>query len=451
MIVPKSRLIFWSGVIFLPFTVLMALVPNFIMLSIGLIVCFVVLVLVDAMAAYEQLDGIRVQLPGVIRLSKGKGGKFELRIKNTKNKTGTYRIGLPLPMDIEVDERDYTIEIPEETPALFFKWPCKALRQGKFLLQQSYIEGYSPMGFWSVRRTQKVQSEIRVYPNLFIEQKKLTALFMNRGLGIHTQRQVGKGRDFEQLREYLPGDSFDDIHWKATAKHSMAITKVFQIERTQEVYVIIDASRLSARTIDDGNNDPQGGRVLRTTILERFITAALVMGLAAEKQGDLFGVSVFDDRIRGFLQARNGKNHYNACRDLLYTIEPNNISPDFSELITFIETRIRRRALLVFLTNLDDPVISEGFTKDIDLIGRRHLLMVNMLRPKNADPIFSGVPVLKTDDLYQRLGGHFLYSKLRETETFLQRHGIMFSLLENENLCTELISKYLTIKKRQIL
>jgi len=55
----------------------------------------------------------------------------------------------------------------------------------------------------------------------------------------------GKGRDFEKLREYIPGDSLDDIHWKATAKRGHPVTKVFQIERTQEVYVILDASRLS--------------------------------------------------------------------------------------------------------------------------------------------------------------------------------------------------------------
>ena len=92
------------------------------------------------------------------------------------------------------------------------------------------------------------QSEIRVYPNLFTERRNLAALFLHRGaFGLHAQRQVGKGREFEKLREYMPGDSFDEIHWKATAKRGRPITKVFQIERTQEVYVVIDASRLSAR------------------------------------------------------------------------------------------------------------------------------------------------------------------------------------------------------------
>src|SRR5204863_1117351 len=92
------------------------------------------------------------------------------------------------------------------------------------------------------------RSEIRVYPNLLNERKNLAALFLHRGsFGMHAQRQIGKGRDFEKLREYIPGDSYDEVHWKATAKRGRPVTKIFQIERTQEVYVIIDASRLSAR------------------------------------------------------------------------------------------------------------------------------------------------------------------------------------------------------------
>ena len=95
-----------------------------------------------------------------------------------------------------------------------------------------------------------MQSEIRVYPNLLTERKNLAALFLNRGtFGIHAQRQVGKGRDFEKLREYVPGDGYDEIHWKATARRGRPITKVFQIEKTQEIYVIVDASRLSAREV----------------------------------------------------------------------------------------------------------------------------------------------------------------------------------------------------------
>jgi len=136
------------------------------------------------------------------------------------------------------------------------------------------------------------------------------------GFGIHAHRQVGKGREFEKLRDYVPGDGSEDIHWKATARRGRPVTKVFQIERTQEVYVALDASRLSAR--EDA--------------IERHISTALLIGMAAEKQGDLFGLLSFSDRVENFLRAANGTTHYHACRDAIHALQPRKVNPDFDEV-----------------------------------------------------------------------------------------------------------------------
>ena len=175
------------------------------------------------------------------------------------------------------------------------------------------------------------------------------------------------------------------------------------------------------------------------------------MDLAAERQGDLFGMLTFDDRVQKFLGAKSGKAHYNACRDALYTLRPQRVTPDFSELFTFIGTRIRRRALLLFLTNLDDPVLAESFVRNIKLISRRHLVLVNALKPPGVKPLFSSSSVASINDLYAHLGGHFLWQSLHETGKVLERNGIGFSLLDNEKMCAQLVSKYLGVKQRQIL
>jgi uncharacterized protein (DUF58 family) len=294
---------------------------------------------------------------------------------------------------------------------------------------------------------------VRVYPNLGAERRNLSALFLNRGtFGLHAQRQVGKGRDFEKLRDYIPGDSYDDVHWKATAKRGRPVTKIFQIERTQELYVIVDASRLSGREIaraPDGPEAPEPRPV--ELILERFITSALILGLAAERQGDLFGLITFTNKVETFVRAKNGQAHYDACRDALYTLRPQTVTPDFDELATFIRLRLRRRALLVFLTALDDPVLAESFTRNMDLLARQHLVFVNMMKPPGADPLFSDAAVASTDDLYGRLGGHLQWHNLRELEKVLQRRGVRFSLLDNERMSTQLVSQYVSVKQRQIL
>ncbi len=423
--------------------------------AIGLTIGFLAIVMVDAAGSRKLLAGIHVTLPAVVRLSVGRESAMILSIESNADKIKQLRLGLAFPREIYSPNEDLVTKLPAETPHCRVAWPFRALKQGLYLLENCYLETTSSMGFWSLRRTQAARAEVRVYPDLFRERKKLSGLFLNRGIGIHALRQVGKGREVEQLREYLPGDSYEDIHWKATARRGQPITKVYQIERTQQIYVIIDGSRLSVR-----NSDPHGARSAilgapevddRTSILERYAAAALVMGLAADRQADEFGLLVFDDRVRKFVRAKSGKAHYDGCRDALHTLQAKSVTPDFGELFTFIATKIRRRALLVMLTNLDDPVLAESFTANIDVISRRHLVLVNMLKPAGAQPLFSDRLANDVDDIYRKLGNHLLWRQLRETEKYLRRHGVGFYLLENENLCTDIVSQYLTVKRRQLL
>jgi len=113
--------------------------------------------------------------------------------------------------------------------------------------------------------------------------------------------------------------------------------------------------------------------------------------------------------------------------------------------------RLRRRALLVFLTALDDPVLAESFVRNMDLLCRQHLVLVNMTRPPGADPLFSQPDASSTDDMYQHLGGHLRWQKLRELEKVLQRRGVRFSLLKNEKMSAQLVSQYMAVKQRQAL
>jgi uncharacterized protein (DUF58 family) len=444
MIAPRSRLIFWTAAVVLPFAFLAAVSSTAMGVSLAFIALLFLTAIADAISARRNLDGIGVVLPAVTRASRDREVKLELRIRNPQQNSRWLRIGLPWPREIEAASGEMDTVLPAESEWSQLTWPFKPLKRGNYKIDTAFVEGTSPLGFWSARMPVPVQSEIRVYPNLLTERKKLAALFLNRGqFGTHEQRQVGKGRDFEKLREYVPGDGYDEIHWKATARRGKPITKVFQIEKTQEVYVIVDASRLSARKAKD---NAEGD-----SVLERFVTAALVLGLAAEQQGDLFGLLTFADRVEKFVRARNGQAHYHACRDALYTLQPKTVTPDFDELCTFIRQRLRRRALLIFLTALDDPALAENFVRNIDLISRQHLILVNMMQPHGVKPLFSNSNVASVDEVYQELGGHLRWQKLRELQKILQRHGVQFSLLQNERLSAELVSQYLSVKKRQLL
>ena len=445
MIVPRSRLLFWVAAIVLPFALIAAVAPASAAVALLLIGGFFLVAMVDAVGGGKSLAGIGVELPAIVRMSKGREAKVELRIRNERQQKKNLRLALAWPREIQPSEEEIDALLPADSEWSRIALACTPLQRGSYKLNSAFVECASPLGLWAARKSVPVQSDIRIYPNLLTERKNLAALFLNRGaFGIHAQRQVGKGRDFEKLREYVPGDGYDEIHWKATARRGKPITKVFQIEKTQEVYVIVDASRLSAR-------QPEQNSQTGTSVMERFVTAALVLGLAAEQQGDLFGLLTFSDKVEKFVRAKNGHAHYSACRDALYTLQPKIVTPDFDELCAFIRLRLRRRALLVFLTALDDPALAESFVRNIELIRRQHIVLVNMVQPPGVNPLFASPNVAEVDDLYRHLGGHLQWQKLRELQKVLQRRGVRFSLLDNERLSAEIVAQYMDVKQRQLL
>lgn len=440
MIVPRNPLLAVYAGLLVPAAIVAALSSDFRIIGFLIIGLVVLACLLDAVRAFTQLDGLHVQLDDSVRFFKDREGPIPVRFQHTAPHPRDLRFGLPLPAVFRSDQTDLAISLPVSTQALLVQWPATPLQRGQYQLDRCYVEAASPFGFWALRRAFPVSCELRVYPNLLADAKR-AASFLNRGLtGVHLQRQVGQGREFDKLREYLPGDDFGEIHWKATARKGKPITKVFQVEKTQEIYVIVDASRLTARPT----------ALSPEPLLERYVNTALLLGLAAERQGDLFGLVTFSDRVESFVRARNGKAHYSACRDALYTLQPKLVTPDFDELFTFLRLRLSRRALLVFLTELDDHVLAEAFQKRIGLL-RKHLIVAGMIRPEDARPVFANPQIKSLDDVYAELGGQMRLNQLRELEGILRRGGVRFYLFEPETLAHDLTIVYQNIKQRQLL
>ncbi len=446
MIVPTHRLMLWLLCVVVPAGLITAAAPALALAAWSLVLLLIAAALVDATLGLGRLRGIAACLPDLVRLTRDREGSIMVVVMNPGKQAMEIRLGLPFPEYVASEQDDVVIQLPDGHEQVTYEWICTGVRRGCYQMDRCYFERISPLKLWALRNSTEANTQIRVYPNLMRERRSLAALFLNStSLGIHAQRLVGKGRDFEKLREYIPGDSYEDIHWKASAKRGHPVTKVYQVERTQEVYVIIDASRLSARRANPLDPDDQESQ------LERFLTAALVVGMAAEKQGDNFGLMLFSDHVEKFVRARNGRTHYGACRDAIYTAEPRLVAPDFEEMATFIRTRLTRRALLVFLTSLDDPVLSESFVHNIQLLGRQHLIMTNMLVSPGVRPLFSAPDAARLEDVYRQLGGHYRWQDLQEVERVLQRRGVTFKLLNSESLCVDLVSQYIGVKQRQLI
>jgi len=445
MIVPRFSLILLASVTFIPLLGLAVSSPVMFLPAVLILGAVILVAAVDAFRGLHALKYLSVHLPEKLRWFQGRTAKLELIFETRIPRPFRLRAGLAFPPELVPVEEEMNISLPARVGSHHVLCECLPLRRGLFKIEGCYYEVPSPFHLWDVRGRNARSIEVRAYPNLESERKHVASLFLHTNrVGTQAVRQVGQGRDFEKLREYVPGDGYDTIHWKATARRGYPITKVFQVEKTQEIYVVIDASRLSARLQVPG--DPSQG-----THLDRYIAATLVLGLAAEKQGDLFGLLTFGDHVFNFVRARNGKEHYHACREALYRLEPQSVAPDFEEVASFIRLRLRRRALLVFMTDLDDPIIMEAFQRSADIICRKHLVIVQMLQTGKLQPVFTNPNVGAVDDLYQDLAQHLAWHDLRQLSLSLQQRGIALSLLDREEFSAQTISNYLRVKQRQLL
>ncbi len=455
MIVPRHRLIVLTALVLLPAGFMVSRYAELTLAAGAAALALLMVALLDATSGSRRFKAVQVTAPEIIRLTVDHAAQVGLTIAKPAGLSARVRIGLALPSAIASDQDALTIDLSSGHETCRVGWPCRSLRRGRFPVTRCHLEIGSRLGLWDVRQRFDLQSEIRAYPNLISGQQHMRGLFRRREWGQRVQRRVGKGREFEQLRDYMPGDSYEDIDWKATARRRYPITRVFQVEQAQEIYVVLDASRLSTRSaaylMDRRRQVRENGSESQTTIFERYITAALVMAVVADQVADRYGLLIFSDKPDGFIKAGRGRAHYNAIRDALYNRMPQAVSPDFDELFAFVGTHLRKRALLVFLTSLDDPVLAAGFMHSMSAAARQHILMVNMFRPPGAHPLFTSDRIRENQGIYQHLVGHMLWSALIETRRRLQQHGVGLSLLDKEALCSQLVSQYMEIKQRQIL
>jgi len=447
MIAPRLRLVLVMLFVAVPVATASGLNPGLLPASLLLIGLAVVTSLFDlalGLGRYRDLDFV---LPEVLRVTLAEREELEIQVKGATPTNETMRLGVGFPDGLEPEHTETALELNRSERIL--RMPFIGRSRGSFQIRSIYFDWHSLLGFWVYRDHRTVRCDVRIYPNLRVEGKQV-AHFLSRGaIGAHARPQIGRGREFEKLREYEEGDSFDAIHWKATAKRRFPVTKVFQLERSQEIYVAIDASRLSARPLLEPF--ARDDRTATTTHLDRAISAALLLCIAAERQGDRFGFLCFTDRVNHLLKARSGPAHFSACRELTVSLFSQTVSPDFAEIMATVKNRLKRRSLFVFLTSLDDPVIAEDFVRAVDLLCRQHLVLAVTIAPAGVQPLFDHTGVGNVDEIYRRLSGHLNWIKLQNLQRVLARKGVQFHVVPNQQAGLKLVSDYMNLKRRQLL
>jgi len=431
MIVPSRRLVVFAIVIAVPAAAATSLAADLAPVGWLVLAAWALFAFADAFFCLTRAEAIQLKTVSSLPLTKGLAAPLPVRVENLTRRVIALRVAVTAPPGVSVSEPVRELLSPAGTTVL--EWRCTGQARGDHALGELHAEIQSPLHLWFLRSRFPSGCTLRVYPNL--RDRATAAIFLrSAGAGIRRRRQLGKGKEFENLRHYMPGDSFEDVHWKATARRAFPMVKLYNVEHAQEVYAIIDCSRLSAR---------EGA-------LDRFVEAALHLALIANSQRDRFGLATFSDSTGQFVRAASGLAHFRLCRESIYRLAPRRVSPDFRDVFTALATTLRRRALLLFFTALDDALLAETFEHDISLLARRHVVLVNVVTPSGGKPLFQSEPEA-LDDLYGSLAAQISWNRMRRLQISLQNHGVRLAMVDAARLKLEVATQYMEVKGRQVL
>ena len=444
MFVPANRLIGLS-LAAAPLGVLAVWGPSGAALGLALWGSLALVAAMDAVWSAGHPPELRVEGPGQIRRAKGQTGTFSLGIETKGLPYGArLDVGVPFPREIESLREVQQVRVPAGEGTQRAEWSFLPYKRGEYTVDAVYIHRPSALGLWKFRHRIPCPLVFRVYPDLRQDRKVMANLLLNRGVtGARLQRVTGQGREYDQIRGYRPGDTPGDIHWKASAKRNSLVTKTYQIERTQEVYLAIDHSRLSARLHPSGPNGE------REPVLERYVSAANILAMAASREGDLFGLMTFARNTDRFVRAGAGPHHLRTIQNSLFTLEPENVYPDIDEWVRHTRVNLRRRSLIVLLTDLSDATTFDTLEDRVRLLSRTHLLVVAMIPLPGVMPLFSGPAT--PDDPWTRLAGHLMWRDLHAFRTRLHAQSVPLLLPRSEDLALDVVNQYLLIKQHQKL
>ncbi|MBF0432629.1 MAG: DUF58 domain-containing protein [Fibrobacteria bacterium] len=445
---PGNRLFLLFVVVFLPGITLVGSDSAYLPMGLLFILVGALILCSDILFSFRLTSKVKLVFEPLYRLTCNVEDQIIITIDNPERKRLMLRIGISFPDSITCENRVRDLTLTKDL-AIQLEWPCKPMTRGLFHIDQCCFEVRSMFGFFYFRKEVKNLFEIKVYPNLNKEYRKLASMFLNRNPeGAHTWKMLGKGREFEKLREYIPGDSFNDIHWKTSAKRGKPVTKVYQIEKTQHVYVVIDNSMQSGKMLQLAKNDSGSGQL--RSCLEQYISSSLIMASAAQRHGDCFGLLTFSNRAETFIKAGRGPRHYNLFRDALYNLQVQDVNQDFHDVISTIRLKIPRRSMILFLTHLDDSVLAEEFLHSVSLISQKHLVVVGVMQDRNVHALFKE-PVVQEYQLIEQLENHFTWQNLANLERQLRSCNVQLFKFQPEKISAQLINAYITIKQKQLI
>ncbi len=306
-------------------------------------------------------------------------------------------------------------------------------RRGPATFARPEVRVYSLLALWWVHFRVGEEEIMRVYPN-YAEVVKYGVLAGARRLGqmgVMKRRQRGEGTEFHQLREFRRGDRLAAIDWKATSRQGKLIAREFQEETDQQIFFLIECGR--RMRAQDGD----------LAHFDHVLNAVLLLSHVALRQGDAVGLMTFGG-VHRWLKPTKKTATAQAVMEILHDLEPTQAPSDHLQAAEESLRILRKRALVIVVTNLRDED-SDELLPAVKLLRRQHLVVVASLREKALDQAAREPVRSAADGAFQAALGEYLHGR-RELLARLNAQGARSLDVIPEELAISLVNRYWEMK-----
>ena len=361
--------------------------------------------------------------------------QVEITITNGSQSILTITAIDDLPVALRTSPAQLTLRAPHgESSSMYMLRPS---RRGDSDCGFLYLRCHSPIALAERWARVDLRQRVRVYPNLKEAERHSIYLMRSRQIAME-KRYVhlrGEGREFDSLREYQEGDDLRDVCWSATARRAKPITKIYQIERSQPVWLVVDCGRLM-RT-----------RVGSISKLDSAVNAALSLAQVATFSGDRVGLLAYGRNVRSLVPLGRGSAHLRGLIEQLAVVQEEMPEADHLRATSTLLARQRRRALVIWLTDLAETAMTPEVIQGAMELVPPHLLLFVVVsqadlraraarEPANADEMFE---IAAAQELVNRR--EHLLAKVRE-------RGALALEADWRSLSTVLVNQYLNVKEQ---
>lgn len=387
---------------------------------------------------------VRVERRLASRLRVGVPAPRELHVRNESPWVLRLKLRDALPESVrgaESDHHSLTLKVGE---AHTLSENLMPLARGAAHLARVAVRAETRLGLAAVHLDAGEPQALRILPALGLEARAQRARRDELGGMAQRLKRAPQGSELESLREYVSQDPLRAIDWKATARRHRPVTRLYQPERSQTLWLVIDASRTMAQPVGE-RTTPRDATPLTKSRFDVAVESALALADAALHAGDQVGLVVYADACLKLVPPARGRRHAIRLVDALSEVQARPVHLAVRSLLTEMERHARKRSLIVLFTDLENEVHGTAICEHARMLTRRHLAVCVSLQD-----IVVGRRAQLTPDtaaqVFHKAAAIDLLSDRERLERSLEKRGITVLEADVRGLAPKLLDHYLKVK-----